>query len=69
MPARVDLKYGQGFFLTEENLVKLDDFVRRRLGGFPEFKMQYQVTRADMQSFSMISHPRWFPRKTQHATL
>ena len=47
MPASVTAEYGQSFLLGEEHIAKIDEFIRKRYDGIPNFKLEYQVYRLD----------------------
>lgn len=47
MPASVKVEYGETFLLGEEQLVKIDEFIRNRFGSLTDFKLEYAVHRID----------------------
>lgn len=47
MRASVNVEYNQSFRLSEENLMKIDEFVRRRAVGIEDFSISYEVSRID----------------------
>ncbi len=47
MPASVNAEYKQNFLLSDEHLVKIDEFIRTRTEGINDFELEYQVHRLD----------------------
>lgn len=48
MPASIDTKFGEGFFLSEENLTKIDDIIKKRFNfSGNEPTLLYEVYRFD----------------------
>ncbi len=45
--AHVNVDYDQSFLLSEEYLVKIDEFIRKRAEGVPNFQLKYEVARSD----------------------
>ena len=59
MKARVKQNFKKGFFLTEENIIKLDDIITKRLKekDFNE-KLTYKVYRKDSFVFETTEHQK-----------
>ena len=48
MPAKIDTEFKRGFILSEENLAKIDDIIRKRLeSSSNDFSLKYEVHRTD----------------------